>query len=116
MKWNTPAMRFLRADEARVGVSVLYAGEDDATGVLDRDLVEAGCVLRHLHPGVIQQFYGPDANHCIVRFLGLEDEPVSTMVGFDHQDDGQYPGLLVPTQTEWKKALTSGWWSTEPRS
>jgi hypothetical protein len=104
-------MRFLRVDEARVGVSVLYSGDDDASDVLDPDLVRAGCVLKDRHPGVIREFYGPGVNHCIVQFIGLEDEPISTMVGFDHREDGHFPGLLVPTETEWAQALSRGWWS-----
>lgn len=105
-------MRFLLAEEARVGVSVLYAGEDESSDVLDPDLVRAGCVLKHRHPGVVREFYGPGLNHCIVRFIGLEDEPISTVVGFDHGEDGHYPGLFVPTEAEWAQALGSGWWST----
>lgn len=42
--WNPHRMRFLRADEARVGVSVPYSGHDDASDVLDPDLVRAGCI------------------------------------------------------------------------
>lgn len=42
--WNPHRMRFLRADEARVGVSVPYSGHDDASDVVDPDLVRAGCI------------------------------------------------------------------------
>ncbi|WP_162801970.1 hypothetical protein [Ornithinimicrobium murale] len=92
-------------------MSVLYAGEDDASHVLDPEFVQAGCLLRHRHPGVIRAIYGPGVNHCIVQFIGLEDEPISTMFGFDHLEDGRYPGLLAPTEAEWERALGSGWWS-----
>ncbi len=109
-------MRFLRADEARVGVSVPYSGHDDASDVLDPDLARAGCVLKHRHPGVNREFYGPGVNHCIVQFIGLEDEPISTMVGFDHREDGHFPGVLVPTETECTQALGSGWWNTSRHS
>lgn len=107
---DTSLTRYLRADEVRVGLKVLYAGKDDDAGVEDPDLVRAGHILVHRHPGVIQLFCGPGVNHCIVEFVGLEDEAISTVVGFDHHRDGHYPGLLVPSDEEWAQARASGWW------
>ncbi|WP_298891723.1 hypothetical protein [uncultured Serinicoccus sp.] len=103
-------MRPLHAAEAKAGLRVLYAGKDDSTNVLDPGLLRRGHILKHHHPGLIDMFHGPGLNHCVVRFIGLEEEPVSTVLGFDHRGDGSYIGLLVPTETEWADALRSGWW------
>lgn len=65
------------------------------------------------HPGTIREFLGPGVNHCIVQFIGLEDEPASNMVGFDHRDDGTYLGLLLPTELEWSQAVADGWWNPQ---
>ena len=37
------------------------------------DKHQRGHILLPHHPGVVQEFYGPGVNHCIVQFAGLED-------------------------------------------
>lgn len=107
-------MHFLDANEVYVGQWVAYAGPSSELGVADPDRLRQGHILVLHHPGTVQRFYGPGRNHCIVSFAGLEEEPISFAVGFDHEEDGHYPGLLVPTGHEWETALSGGWWATVP--
>ncbi|WP_256840394.1 hypothetical protein [Ornithinimicrobium faecis] len=107
-------MDFLHADQVYVGQHVLYAGPASELGVADPDLVRRGHILERHHPGIVQKFYGPGLNHCVVCFAGLEEEPVSFAVGFDHEEDGHYPGLLVPSERAWEQALSGGWWASGP--
>lgn len=109
--WHTSDMRNLQADEAEIGLPVLYAGERTTEGIEDVELLRLSHILEHHHPGLIRAFYGPGANHCIVEFIGLEHTTVSTAVGFDHDERGHFPGLLVPDSIEWTRALNAGWWS-----
>lgn len=97
-----------------MGQRVLYAGPADLLGIADAELLRRGHILIPHHPGVVQKSYGPGVNHCIVQFVGLEEEPISFAVGFDHLEDGTYPGLLVPTEGEWQQALSSGWCTSTP--
>lgn len=108
-------MKLLRTDAAVVGKRVLSADtEPDASDVLSQDLRARNHVLMPQHPGVIDQFDGPGLNHCIVQFLGLEHEPISMIVGYDHDSDGVYVGLIDPTDDEWHTAVANGWWTSPP--
>ena len=101
-------MRPLTVDDLRVGLRVLFAGEEDSGDVLDHSRRAAGHILMNHHPGVIHAVTDP--HHVQVDFVGLEDEPVSFGVGFGYdQETGAYPGLLVPDDLEWDRALTAGW-------
>ncbi|MEO5609897.1 MAG: hypothetical protein ABIQ92_09585 [Ornithinibacter sp.] len=105
-------MRHLRASEVKIGQRVLHAGARDDQDVFDPALLRQGHVLEHHHPGVVACFYGPGVNHCVVRFIGLELEPISTAIGFDHDQNGCFAGLLFVTDDEWERALSAGWWAT----
>lgn len=106
-------MKLLHTDKAVVGKRVLSSDtEPDDSDVLSQDLRARNHVLMPHHPGVIDQFVGPGLNHCIVRFLGLEHEPISMVVGYDHDNDGVYLGLVDPTDDDWLTAITSGWWAS----
>lgn len=104
-------MQHLRVENARRGAHVLYAGRDNSQSINSPSLLSAGKLLTHLHPGVVRDFLGPGKNHCIVAFRGLEEEPISYAAGFDHDSSGIYRGLFLPSDAEWEKALTSGWWA-----
>ncbi len=40
-----------------------------------------------------------------MRFVGLELEPISTAIGFEHDQSGCFAGLLSVTDDEWEGAL-----------
>ena len=102
-------MRNLTADDVQIGLRVLHAGTADGGDVLDPARRTAGHVLGERHPGVVLEILG--RQHVIVRFVGLEDEPISWAVGFGYDPaTGVYPGLLLPQAGEWDAALASGWW------
>jgi len=104
-------MRHLMVSDVSVGVGVLYAGPGDDADVLDPARRAAGHILKELHPGVIHD--ATDRQHLIVRFFGLEDEPISWAVGFGHDVvTGDYPGLLIPDQRTWEDAKLAGWWAS----
>ncbi len=105
-------MRLLHTSQAVVGQRVLYSGQRDNENVFDPTRLQQGHVLEHRHPGVIDRFYGPGKDHCIEHFVALEEEPISTAVGFDPDGTGHYRGLLYVTEQEWAQALSAGWWAT----
>lgn len=106
----------LNAQQAVIGKRVLYAGsEPDAGDVTSADLLVRNQVLMPHHPGLITGFVGPDLNHCLVGFVGLEQEPISFAVGFDHDEHGFYRGLIDPTENEWHSAVATGWWTASER-
>lgn len=51
-----------------------------------------------------------------MRYLGLEDESISIIVGYDHDSDGVYLGHIDPTDDEWHTAVTHGWWTSPPEA
>ena len=104
-------MQRLHVSGADVGQRVLYSSDRDSGDVFSPARLRLGHVLEHHRPGVIDRFYGPGKHHCIVRFMGLEDEQISTGVGFDPDESGHYPGLLSVTEREWTNAVSAGWWS-----
>ncbi|MBO1756356.1 hypothetical protein [Allobranchiibius sp. CTAmp26] len=101
----------MNVEQAVGGKRVLSAGLDpDAGDVLTPAFRARNHVLMPHHPGRINSFVGPGLNHCLVDFVGLEQEPVSFAVGFDHDENGFYRGLLDPTDEEWQAAMSAGWW------
>lgn len=111
---DNAAVGLLNAQQAVIGKRVLSAGnEPDAGDVISADLLVQNHVLMPHHPGRITGFAGPGLNHCLVGFFGLEQEPISFAVGFDHDEDGFYRALIDPTEIEWHSAMSTGWWDNE---
>lgn len=100
--------RALKEHEARVGLRVLHAGERRTDGVMTPELRELGRGLEPGHPGVISRLL---PGHLQVAWLGLEEEPESWGVGYDHVGEGIYPTLHPAAAVEWEYAISHGWWA-----
>ena len=100
-------MQPLHVDQLIEGTQVIYIGRTSVGNVESPGLAQAGHILMEGHPGRIS---GVRAQHVYVAFLGLEDEPISSL-GFARDGNGDYPGLAVPTDEEWERATRAGWWA-----
>jgi hypothetical protein len=100
-------MQPLHVDQLIEGTHVIYTGRTSVDRVASSEPAEEGHILMEGHPGRIS---GVRAQHVYVAFLGLEDRPISSR-GFARDDNGDYPGLAVPTEEEWERATRAGWWT-----
>ncbi|MGW5237870.1 hypothetical protein ACWEOW_02955 [Monashia sp. NPDC004114] len=101
-------MRALTIDEAIAGRRVIYVGRVAPSNITRRDLLEGGHILMEHHPGTID--HASDDGLVFIRFVGLEDEPL-TDVGWMPDENARYPGLVLVDPDEWEAALVSGWWA-----
>ena len=100
-------MQALHIDQLIEGTKVIFTGRTSLDNVTSTELAEEGRILMEGHPGRIS---GVRAQHVYVAFLGLEDEPISSR-GFARDDNGDYPGLAVPSEQEWERATRAGCWT-----
>lgn len=99
-------VKLARRDEVRVGFHVLYGGSPTAQEIGNLRLAAAGHVLMHHHPGVVTS--DEDPGHVMVRWLGLEEQDASLIVGHNPVGD-EYPSLLVASAKEWEAEARRGW-------
>ena len=93
-------------------IAIVTTGSADAAPRIVGEEVARTLGQRFLmdsHPGTIARVSGD--RQVFVHFLGLEDEPVSSL-GFMRDDDGHYPGLVLVSPDEWVAACAVGWWSS----
>ena len=101
-------MRALMTEEAAPLRSVIYVGRAAPTNITKPELLASGRILMEHHPGIVERV--SDDGQVFVRFVGLEDEPLSD-VGWLPDENGRYPGLVLVDPEEWEAALVSGWWA-----
>jgi hypothetical protein len=105
-------MRALTTEEAAPRRRVIYVGraaEPSTTGV---DLLD-GRVLAEHHPGTIDHV--SDDGQVYVRFVGLEDEPLSDSTWVPGAS-GRYPALVLVDPEEWEAAVVSSSWAAAFRA
>ena len=87
---------------------VIYVGRAAPANISRAELVERGQILMEHHPGVVDHV--SDDGQVFVRFVGLEEEPLS-QIGWMPDELGRYPGLVMVDPDEWEAAVVSGWWA-----
>lgn len=91
-----------------VGTLVLYLGQQEAARAVSKGLPRGGDLLAEHHPGVVEAV--DRRKGVIVRFLGLELEPISS-TAFLPDETGTIPGLVAVSGADWQAARSAGWWS-----
>jgi len=102
-------MRALSTEEAAPRRRVIYVGRAAGRSTTRPDLLGSGRVLLEHHPGIIDHV--SDDGQVFVRFVGLEDEPVSDPTWVP-EASGRYPDLVLVDPEEWEAAVVSGSWAS----
>ena len=101
-------MRALTTEEAAPRRRVIYVGRAAERRTTGADLLDSGGILAEHHPGIIDHV--SDDGKVYVRFVGLEDEPLSDSTWVPGAS-GRYPALVLVDPEEWEAAVVSSSWA-----
>ena len=100
-------MRALTTEEAAPRRRVIYVGRATERSATGPGPLDNGRILMEHHPGIIDHV--SDDGQVFVRFVGLEDEPLSDSTWVP-EASGRYPALVLVDPEEWEAAVVAGSW------